>query len=71
MSSDQLRSVEPVALERSHRRLLPLSVVGPRALRIALKGDAECPARDPHTQIAVGLEQLVILTRATFRLRDR
>ena len=32
--------------------------------------------RDPHTQIAAGLEQLVILTRVTFRyrtvaLRDR
>jgi hypothetical protein len=25
---------------------------------------------DPHTQIAIGLEQLVILTRVTFRNRD-
>jgi len=26
--------------------------------------------RDPHTQIAVGLEQLVILARVTFDLRN-
>jgi hypothetical protein len=25
---------------------------------------------DPHTQIAAGLEQFVILTRVTFRLQD-
>jgi len=28
------------------------------------------PVDDPHTQIAAGLEQLVILTRVTFPLRD-
>jgi hypothetical protein len=28
------------------------------------------PSKDPHAQIAVGLERLVILTRVTFRDRD-
>jgi len=28
------------------------------------------PVADPHTQIAAGLEQLIILTRVTFRYRD-
>ena len=29
------------------------------------------PITDPHTQIAAGLEQLVILSLVTFRFRDR
>jgi hypothetical protein len=32
-------------------------------------GVRSCSLMDPHTQIAVGLEQLVILTRATFDYR--
>jgi hypothetical protein len=31
---------------------------------------SERPVNDPHTQIAVGLEQLVILTRVTLRLHE-
>ena len=33
------------------------------------KGVCSCPLTDPHTQIAAGLEQLVILTRVTFDYR--
>jgi len=33
-------------------------------------GVRSCPVGDPHTQIAVGLEQFVILTRVTFGYRD-
>ena len=29
-----------------------------------------CPQDDPHTPIAAGLEQLVMLTRAPFRIRN-
>jgi hypothetical protein len=36
----------------------------------AAMGMCSCPEEDRHTQIAAGLEQLVILTRVTFRYRD-
>ena len=33
-------------------------------------GVRSCPVGAPHTQVAVGLEQFVILTRVTFGYRD-
>jgi hypothetical protein len=43
---------------------------GSDPLETPRNGLTEVSQADPHTQIAAGLEQLVILTRVTFGFRD-
>jgi len=55
------RTVMPHFARRSERRVTPATAKDDRTHRTT----HPCPQDDPHTQIAAGLEQLVILTRVT------